>query len=44
MLGYSKVELPDTLDSLGKLIHPDDVENTALLIAEYILCGGVFDA
>ena len=26
MLGYNKVELPDTLDSLGKLIHPDDVE------------------
>jgi PAS domain S-box-containing protein len=26
MLGYSRQELPDTLDSLGKLIHPDDVE------------------
>ena len=26
MLGYNKVELPDTLDSLGKLIHPEDVD------------------
>ena len=26
MLGYNKVELPDSLDSLGKLIHPEDVE------------------
>ena len=26
MLGYSRTELPDSLDSLGKLIHPDDVE------------------
>ncbi|MCR5788772.1 MAG: PAS domain-containing protein [Lachnospiraceae bacterium] len=26
MLGFNKQELPDTLDSLGKIIHPDDVE------------------
>ena len=26
MLGFSKKELPDSLDSLGKIIHPDDVE------------------
>jgi len=26
MLGYNKVELPDTIDSLGKLLHPDEVE------------------
>lgn len=24
MLGFSKQELPDTLESLGKIIHPDD--------------------
>ena len=27
MLGYTKAELPDTPDSLGKVIHPDEVEN-----------------
>ncbi len=27
MLGYNKVELPDTIDSLGKLLHPDEVES-----------------
>ncbi len=26
MLGFSRQELPDSLDSLGKIIHPDDVE------------------
>jgi len=26
MIGYSKQELPDTMDSLSKVIHPDDVE------------------
>lgn len=26
MLGYSKSELPDTVESLGKIIHPDDSE------------------
>ncbi|MCR4605068.1 MAG: PAS domain-containing protein [Eubacterium sp.] len=26
MLGYSKTELPDTPTSLGKVIHPDEVE------------------
>lgn len=26
MLGFSRQELPDTLDSLGKIIHPDDTE------------------
>ena len=26
MLGYSKAEFPDSLDTLGKIIHPDEVE------------------
>ncbi len=26
MLGFSKQELPDTLDSLGNIIHPEDTE------------------
>ena len=26
MLGYTKDELPDTVESLGKIIHPDDSE------------------
>ena len=26
MLGYSRVELPDTIEALGKLIHPEDVD------------------
>ncbi|MBR5420017.1 MAG: PAS domain-containing protein [Lachnospiraceae bacterium] len=26
MLGFSRAELPDTLDSLGKIIHPEDTE------------------
>lgn len=26
MLGYSKAEFPDSIDTLGKIIHPDEVE------------------
>ena len=26
VLGYSKAELPDTVESLGKIIHPEDTE------------------
>ncbi|MCR5321914.1 MAG: PAS domain-containing protein [Lachnospiraceae bacterium] len=26
ILGYSRTELPNTIDSLGKLIHPEDVD------------------
>ena len=39
------VSIPEKyMHTQAEVIHPDDVENTARLIAEYILCGGAFDA
>ena len=38
------VSIPERyMHTQAEVIHPDDVENTARLIAEYILCGGAFD-
>ena len=38
------VSVPEKyMHTQAEVIHPDYVENTARLIAEYILCGGAFD-
>lgn len=34
MLGYSEKELPDTFDSLGKIMHPDDTKEVFELFAK----------
>ena len=34
MLGYSEKELPDTFDSLGKIMHPDDTQEVFGLFAK----------
>ncbi len=36
MLGYTKAELPDDIQSLGKLIHPDDTEKAFGLFADSV--------